>query len=353
MLETRRVKQLASFLAVAVLCRPGMGADKPEALSQCENIYKASVAKIEAQHQARTAEALTCYGDSLRETKADLEKAGNYDGTVAITKELARFEKEKTIPENLSVLIPAEVAEKVTEARNSIKESDVAKQKSLLDLARKYRAALDRLMRQLLHQKKMAEAGEVNKEIEKVDAQIGFLTAALSKKTMQPRQPDRVAPSVPDGPAHRIMLRTKLMGVKKTHHKPTKSVLRYRKHTARTMTIKISIRNLLNTEDTVKVAWFFMGRRVDEPDRSIFGKGGKKVTIKPKQTEELQATSSAAVIKQDPFFSNIPSAEGWRSLDDYVVIVEADGKVLQRDFSSRALKDFAETLSTEGIDFTD
>lgn len=124
---------------------------------------------VKGSYEAQRQGLLAGYGKSLDTVLAAMKKAGDLNGVLAVNDEKSRFEAERVVPVASNGVLKA------------IGDVQLAYQHSVVSLMKRYVAALDGLVKDMVKQDRIAEAKDAKAEINKVLFEI----ADLETKTPQ------------------------------------------------------------------------------------------------------------------------------------------------------------------------
>ncbi len=161
-MHTRRTAFAALALAIPLLSCPAA----EMTLHSLRSVYRAEKRKIERVHEQAQSEAGARYVRDLNLVIRHMEKSGDEFGVRPAQAEIARFEREKTVPTKPELGTP----ELITKARDRYHEAmapaEKAKQGKMSALTSKYVDRLIALKEQFQTQSKAREAAAVQDEID-------------------------------------------------------------------------------------------------------------------------------------------------------------------------------------------
>jgi len=173
---------LLSVLSVFHLSIYAAGEDLPD----LKAVYEKEAVKIEDAYQRSLKYALSEYGRDLHALEGHYKKAGDLNATLAMKKELARFDSDKSVPDEppATLLGPAKKAQAAYHQR--VKDAGTDRAKQLWLLTGNYRKRLDAMKKTLVSQDKLEEAVAVDSEMKRVKFIVAEVELILSKPTPRP-----------------------------------------------------------------------------------------------------------------------------------------------------------------------
>jgi len=176
---------LASVLILSVLSVSAYSA--PKNLADCKALYEKESAKIESAHHAEINRALSSYGKNLDATESRYKKAGDLNGSLAVRKEKARFQKEKNVPDEVPSDLPPLIQKAQHFYRRAAMKARAEKAKAMTMLTDRYLKRLDAMKKGLVSQEKLDEAIAVDAEMKRVEFVIADIQSRAPKVVSQPR----------------------------------------------------------------------------------------------------------------------------------------------------------------------
>jgi hypothetical protein len=160
-------------------------------LNPCRLVYEDLVTKAEAEAKAGVQTVVAGYGQSLMAIREQSKRAGDLQGLLAANKEIARFEAEKTVPEQAAADLSPAILNAHVAARKALAAQEVAKYQKLADLARRYVVSLTALQKSLVIRDKVEEALVVDKEMKRMQ----FVLADVESRLPVPPPAPEAGPS--------------------------------------------------------------------------------------------------------------------------------------------------------------
>ena len=182
------------LIAIAGVFLISAGLASAKDLPTYKATYEKQMEEIILSHGMKMTEVGQQYTKSLDALLAKVKKAGDLDKTTAVMEEIARFHKEKAMPDKPSTLLDIQTVQSSFTKQASIHEA--GKAKKIISLASKYDQALERLQKTLVSSSKIDEAKAVQAErqtVEKSDIVVNSM--AFRKKTTQPKPVKIIKPT--------------------------------------------------------------------------------------------------------------------------------------------------------------
>jgi hypothetical protein len=198
-LVMRRLAGITAALlcSVSVACAQKTGQNK---LSSLRDIYETRLAKINENHETRTASWPGEYAAALRALQKARQVAGDLDGWTVVNSELKRFEKARALTRDDIVNSPAELAELQRRQVETVAASRAECGKEVLSLTEKYTSHLLGMQKQLTRAGNMEEALAAREEIQRTKA-LPVVTAAEFEAALRSAEtPAKVPVPPPDRP---------------------------------------------------------------------------------------------------------------------------------------------------------
>jgi hypothetical protein len=133
-------------------------------LKTCKATYEREIDAIILSHQTNMTKIRQQYGKSLNALLARVQKTGDLDKTTAVMDEIARFGKEKLMPDQPSAL--TDIQDLQSSFRKQSSNYEASKVQKINSLTKKYVQALEKLQKSLVTQGKIDEAITVKNERE-------------------------------------------------------------------------------------------------------------------------------------------------------------------------------------------
>lgn len=168
--------------------------DGVDSLAELQAAYQAESQKINAKYDAQAMTAMGEYSESLTALEQAYAKKGNLEDVVAVRAEVARFEKQRTIPEDALVETPVELRKLQEKFRQQPAVLNAEKTKALAKATAAYVVRLEKLKKSLTQSMKVDDALAVKAEIEKVNK-------AVTLPSGKPSTPTRRRKPIPAGAA--------------------------------------------------------------------------------------------------------------------------------------------------------
>jgi len=180
------MKQLPiSVLILSVLSVSAYSA--PKNLADCKALYEKEAAKIESAHHAELNRAFSSYGKNLDATESSYKKAGDLNGSLAVRKEKARFQKEKNVPDEVPSYLPPLIQKAQHFYHRATMKARAEKAKAMAMLTNRYLRRLDAMKKELVSQDKLDEAIAVDAEMKRVEFIVADIESRAPKVVPQPR----------------------------------------------------------------------------------------------------------------------------------------------------------------------
>lgn len=148
---------------------PKIQADKSKTiearLSSWRGSYIKSLQKLTTSYKEKKEVLPNQYVKALKAIQQKKQKTGDLEGWTLIEHELRRFEESRSVLKNAVVEEPAELKTLQVQYQNAIAKYDMASQKKILALNRKYISYLTTLKNNLMVERKIEDARLVNDEI--------------------------------------------------------------------------------------------------------------------------------------------------------------------------------------------
>ncbi|MGQ9663634.1 MAG: serine/threonine-protein kinase, partial [Kiritimatiellia bacterium] len=109
-----------------------------ERLTEIQNAYKQALEKIESDYAQRLDAWPQDYLTALRQLQVQMQRAGDFEGWLAVTEELARFESDPAIPESALVTGPASLLNLQLKFRKMEAEIELDRSRKILAAAEKH-----------------------------------------------------------------------------------------------------------------------------------------------------------------------------------------------------------------------
>jgi len=168
----------------------------PKTLEDYKAVYEKEAAKIDSAGQNGMKAELERYGKKLSLIEAALKKAGDLDGVVAVKAEIARFERDGTIPDTPPARLPDLVKRAQADFREAADGLNSETGRLTASLIRKYLPPLTSLKKDLVMADALDEAMEVDAEIKRVE----FVLADVESKLSKPEGSSKVEPQMAVSP---------------------------------------------------------------------------------------------------------------------------------------------------------
>jgi len=149
---------------VLLCCASTLQAAQPQTLAEFKTIYEQEVKKINEANGIQEVEQQ--YLKTLGGLEASFKKAGDFPGTKAVMEEKKRFESCRMLPDETPEGTITAIADAQKAFRSAYADVESTRNSRIGKLTRSYVKALKGYTRTLLEQDKMAQAEEVNAEIQ-------------------------------------------------------------------------------------------------------------------------------------------------------------------------------------------
>ncbi len=157
-----RILQMITI--VLLCCASTLQAAQPQTLAEFKTIYEQEVKKINEANGIQEVEQQ--YLKTLGGLEASFKKAGDFPGTKAVMEEKKRFESCRMLPDETPEGTITAIADAQKAFRSAYADVESTRNSRIGKLTRSYVKALKGYTRTLLEQDKMAQAEEVNAEIQ-------------------------------------------------------------------------------------------------------------------------------------------------------------------------------------------
>ncbi len=151
-------------------------------LHSLRSVYKSEKRKIERVYEQAQSEAGARYVKDLNAVIRFMEKAGDDFGVRPARAELARFERDKTVPKSSVLGTPELIAKARDRYHEAMAPADKEMNERVRVLATKYVDRLIALKEQLRNRSKTREAQAVQSEIDSISSVSGGGTASSPRK---------------------------------------------------------------------------------------------------------------------------------------------------------------------------
>jgi hypothetical protein len=162
------------ILSLCVFCILPLATSSAQNLDAFKNKYETKATEIQSD-AAATDLAGQNYLKALDALVAKYTKDGNFDGVKATMGEKERFTIDGTSLAESDTRLPDLLSKTQDQYQELLKQSEQDKARTLLSLSKRYQYGLNQLMKKLLADKAMDEAGKVDTEIKR----LNFIIAAL------------------------------------------------------------------------------------------------------------------------------------------------------------------------------
>lgn len=197
---------IQSLAAVCLLLLASSAPGAEEELDRLKARYEELSSKL--KQDAKTAEevALTVYGNSLTRARDAIKAEGDLNGLIEANKEIARFQTERTIPDDVGATLPTPIVNLRVAARKARAEKEVENLQKTVDLSKFYVSRLEALKKSLTKEEKIDAALKVDAEIKRMQFIVADGETRLPKPdpTTQPQPPAQPDP-VPTPPPKRTV----------------------------------------------------------------------------------------------------------------------------------------------------
>jgi hypothetical protein len=191
MMINLRQMTLFVLLIPAVTSAVVQGAEADDKLTVYKSKLDAQQVQLQKTHEDATEKNRVAYLKALLQLKTNVQQEGNLDKTVAVTEEIARFEKEGQLPERDSQMVDlAEVQQAARSNLTKLKHNRTMRQFRLLE---QYCAALERLQKDLVRNDNIGAAEQV--KVERDSA--AELMETINRSIVQPEKPTTVKKKPP------------------------------------------------------------------------------------------------------------------------------------------------------------
>jgi hypothetical protein len=188
------MKRLLLILVVCTLTHAS-AADAPT-LEQLKARHATLIKEASATHDADKAQILNAYGLALDRHQQKLRAAGDLDAFLVIDEERKRFIAKQTVPEQGNAETHAIIKRIASDYHTALERTQDSYAVRQHDVAIKYRAALEVLIKELMRRDDIEAAKLVSAEVERAK----FIADALSLDlTPQQTQKTSPRPHSPDG----------------------------------------------------------------------------------------------------------------------------------------------------------
>ena len=163
------------------------------ALSEAKDRYQKAEGEIEMGRINKHQQILVEYRRTVTKTAQKIKAEGELDAYLLTQKELARLDKEGSVPETLPASLPPAVLHFQQQCRAAMRKADEEAIRRKVHLVERYVIHLKGLVKALMSEDKIEEAKRINAESRRAD----FILADLSSRLSRDRTP--VASRVLDG----------------------------------------------------------------------------------------------------------------------------------------------------------
>ena len=153
------------------------GIASADSLEPIKTAYTNAVAKIVTDTQKQKDDALAQYGKNLVTVQIALKQKGDIDNYMVVDQEVKRFQTEKTVMTNASILL----METVNSYQKQVKAADLDSDHRKVDLLKRYISALGNLVKDLMAKDKLDDAKVVGDEKKAVEFMLADLASDLPK----------------------------------------------------------------------------------------------------------------------------------------------------------------------------
>ena len=176
------------FIAIIGLVSLSVGIVSAKDLQTYRDTYTKSLETMALSHGKKVGKLNKQYSKSLNSVFFKVKKSDDADKAEVIEAELARFNKEKAMPENPSFLPEIKKLQTKYTKQENILELGVAKK--IISLTTNYEIALQKFQKSLVANSKLDEAKEVQEERKSLKESEMYLQAiALLKSTKKTKKP--------------------------------------------------------------------------------------------------------------------------------------------------------------------
>jgi len=164
------------------------GIARAKELDALKATYDKEMEAIILSHGMQIARLGRQYAKSLDTLLATVKETGDLDKTTAVLEEIARFEKDRAMPETRSALPDIQNLQSGFARQATARKVDKAK--SIISLISKYDHALEQLQKSLVSSDKLDEARTVQEERGSIRAGESYTTAMAVIRSLSSPKPD-------------------------------------------------------------------------------------------------------------------------------------------------------------------
>jgi len=169
----KKIKTAMMLVMVAGIVSAGSS----DSLAFVRSVYTNAVSKIANDTQKQKDDALALYGKNLGTIQTALKQKGDIDGYMIVDQEVKRFQADKTVLPNASILL----TEAVNSYQKQMKTVDLDSSRRKVGLLNRYVLALSNLVKDLMAQDKLTDAKVVGDEKKAMELILADLESGLPK----------------------------------------------------------------------------------------------------------------------------------------------------------------------------
>jgi len=166
--------------------------EKDDKMAAYRTIYEATLAKLDLEYNKKKESWPGEYLAALNELKQSIQKAGDFDGWVAVKNEIDRFNADNRLPDDISAVTPKELRDLQAKHQERMAQYSLEKSSKILLAMQDYvNNNLTPLQKDFTVRGKMNDAMKVNTEIKRVKTSPEVAAAELEIEKHDTAQPQK------------------------------------------------------------------------------------------------------------------------------------------------------------------
>jgi len=167
--------QVGALIVVLAMVPPARAQEDP--VARAKRIYGEKLIEIGLAHKDGERARLTAYGEFIDAVMTRFQQRGDFDATIALRTEKARFEAARSVPESPPSDVHPVVIAIQSSFHDACADAEVERSRAVLQLAERYGKKLEDLKKQLTIQGNLVAALAAKQELEELPDSPAVKTA--------------------------------------------------------------------------------------------------------------------------------------------------------------------------------